>query len=104
MGFGLKNLICAIFGCILQHYVLVLQYKLNQDKMSTAIRISDKLVNDAKLMSKIKKRSLTGQIEYWALIGKIAEENPDMPYLLIREIMVGTEEIKHGEVSEYQFR
>jgi hypothetical protein len=71
--------------------------------MSTAIRISDQLVNDAKLMGKIKKRSLTGQIEYWALIGKIAEENPDLPYLLLREILVGTEEINHGVVSEYQF-
>lgn len=71
--------------------------------MSTAIRISDSLVNEAKTMSKIKKRSLTGQIEYWALIGKIAEENPDMPYLLIREMLIGLEEIKQGEVSEYQF-
>lgn len=71
--------------------------------MSTAIRISESLVNEAKLMSKIKKRSLTGQIEYWAMIGKIAEENPDMPYLLIKEILVGVEEIKHGEVSDYQF-
>lgn len=71
--------------------------------MSTAVRISDSLVNQAKRVSKIKKRSLTGQIEYWALIGKIAEENPDLPYLLIREILTGAEEIKNGEVSEYQF-
>ncbi|MCF8365928.1 MAG: ParD-like family protein [Bacteroidales bacterium] len=71
--------------------------------MSTAIRISDSLATEAKLMSKIKKRSLTGQIEYWASIGKIAEENPDLPYLLIREIIIGTEEINQGEVSEYHF-
>jgi len=71
--------------------------------MSTAVRISDSLVNQAKRVSKIKKRSLTRQIEYWALIGKIAEENPDLPYLLIREILTGTEEIKNGEVSEYHF-
>ena len=71
--------------------------------MATAIRISDRLVNEAKLMSKIENRSLTRQIEYWARIGKIAEENPDMPYQLIREILIGTEEINSGEVSEYQF-
>ena len=51
--------------------------------MATAIRISDRLVNEAKLMSKIENRSLTRQIEYWARIGKIAVENPDMPYQLI---------------------
>lgn len=71
--------------------------------MATAIRISDRLVNEAKLMSKIENRSLTRQIEYWARIGKIAEENPDMPYQLIREILIGTEEINSGEVSEYKF-
>ena len=31
--------------------------------MATAIRVSDKLVNEARLMSKINNRSLTGQIE-----------------------------------------
>ena len=71
--------------------------------MATAIRISDRLVNEAKLMSKIENRSLTKQIEYWARIGKIAEENPDMPYHLIREILIGTEEINSGEFSEYLF-
>jgi len=71
--------------------------------MPIAIRISDKLVNQAKLMSKIEKRSLTGQIEYWAQIGKIAEENPDLPYQLIREILIGTEELNSGDATEYQF-
>ena len=71
--------------------------------MATAIRVSDKLVSDARLMSKIEKRSLTGQIEFWARIGKIAEENPDMPYSLIKEILIGQEEINQGETTEYQF-
>jgi len=71
--------------------------------MSTAVRISDSLVNQAKRLSKIKKRSISGQIEYWTLIGKIAVENPDLPHLLIREILTGIGEIMNGEVSEYQF-
>lgn len=71
--------------------------------MPTAIRISDNLVNDARLISKVEKRSLTGQIEYWAQIGKIAEENPDLPFTLIKEIMLGVEEIDQGETTEYQF-
>ena len=45
--------------------------------MSTAIRISHKLADDAKVISNVENRSVTGQIEYWAKIGKIAEENKD---------------------------
>ena len=52
--------------------------------MGTALRISDKLVDEAKLQSKVENRSITGQIEYWAKIGKIAEENPNLPYSLLK--------------------
>jgi hypothetical protein len=71
--------------------------------MSIAIRISDKLVRAAKLLSSVENRSVTGQIEYWARIGKIAEENPDLPYSLIKEMLIGLEELNQGESSEYTF-
>ncbi|MFC1818360.1 MAG: hypothetical protein WBD61_07670 [Desulfobulbales bacterium] len=71
--------------------------------MPTAVRISEELVNEAKKISKIDRRSLTGQIEHWARIGKCAEENPDLTYDLIKEILIGIEELKQGEKSEYQF-
>jgi hypothetical protein len=54
--------------------------------MATAVRVSEKLVNDARKYSKVEHRSLTGQIEHWAIIGKCAEENPDLTYDLIKEI------------------
>jgi hypothetical protein len=71
--------------------------------MATAVRISEKLVGDAKKYSRIDHRSVTGQIEHWALIGKCAEENPDLTYSLIKEILIGLEELEHGEKSEYKF-
>lgn len=71
--------------------------------MTTAVRITDDLVRDAKIYSKIDKRSLTGQIEHWAWIGKCAEENPDLTYSLIKDILVGLAELEHGESSEYKF-
>lgn len=71
--------------------------------MTTAVRVSDKLVSEAKLYSKIDSRSVTGQIEHWAKIGKCAEENPDLTYSLIKEILVGLEELKQGGCSEYKF-
>jgi len=71
--------------------------------MATAVRISEKLVNDAKKFSRIDHRSLTGQIEHWARMGKCAEENPDLTYSLIKEILIGVEELEQGEKSEYKF-
>jgi len=71
--------------------------------MATAVRVSDDLVNDARKYSKIDHRSLTGQIEHWAIIGKCAEENPDLTYDLIKEILIGIEELDRGEKSEYKF-
>lgn len=71
--------------------------------MSNAVRISEELLKEAKLISKIENRSITGQIEYWAKIGKIAEENPDLTYSLIKEILIGVRELEQGKMTEYQF-
>ena len=76
---------------------------LGGNKMPTAVRISDGLVNEARKFSKVDHRSLTGQIEHWARIGKCAEENTDLTYDLIKEILIGIEELDRGEKSEYQF-
>lgn len=72
--------------------------------MPTPVRISDELVNEAKKYSRIDHRSMTGQIEHWAKIGKCAEENPDLTYSLIKEILIGIEELEQGDKSEYNFR
>lgn len=71
--------------------------------IATAVRVSGKLVKEAKIYSKIDKRSITGQIEHWAIIGKCAEENPDLTYSLIKEILIGITELDHGASSEYSF-
>jgi hypothetical protein len=71
--------------------------------MATAVRISDDLINLARKISKLEHRSVTGQIEHWAQIGKISEENPEMPYNFIKEVLMGLKELESGEFSEYQF-
>ena len=71
--------------------------------MTTAVQISDKLLREAMLLSAVDNRSATDQIEHWAKIGKCAEENPNLTYDLIKEILVGIEELDQGEFSEYQF-
>ena len=71
--------------------------------MTTAVRVSEELVKEAKIYSRIDKRSVTGQIEHWARIGKCAEENPDLTYNLIKEILIGLAELEQGESKAYKF-
>ncbi len=71
--------------------------------MAGAVRVSDELLREARNYSNIDNRSITGQIEHWARIGKIAEENPDLNYTLIREILIGIKELEQEEPSEYNF-
>jgi len=71
--------------------------------MSTAVKISDDLVAKAKIKSKVFKRSVAGQIEYWAQIGQIVEDNTDLPLPMIQDILIGKEQIKSGQGTPYVF-
>jgi hypothetical protein len=71
--------------------------------MSTAVKISDDLVAKAKIKSKVFKRSVAGQIEYWAKIGQIVEDNPELPLPMIQDILIGKEQIKSGQGTPYVF-
>lgn len=70
--------------------------------MAKAVKLSDKLVEEAKRYAEISCRSIPGQIEYWSKIGKIAEENPDLPYEFIKDILLANQE-KQSELTEYKF-
>jgi hypothetical protein len=71
--------------------------------MPSAVRISDELIKKARSRSRALKRSVAGQIEFWAKIGEIAEDNPDLPYSFIQDILIGLEETKDGDVTQYIF-
>ena len=71
--------------------------------MATAVKLSESIVSDAKIISKALNRSLAGQIEHWARIGKIAEENPDLSYEFIKNILIAQEEADAGKLKPYRF-
>lgn len=68
--------------------------------MATNVKLSDTLVDQAKHYGHVQHRSVPKQIEYWSQIGKIAEENPDLPFSMIREILIADLE---EPVGEYEF-
>ena len=71
--------------------------------MAKAIKLSDELVVDATTHGKAQHRSTPRQIEYWARIGKIADENPDLTLGFVKDILTGLEEAETGDVTEYHF-
>jgi hypothetical protein len=71
--------------------------------MAIAIKLSDEIIADAQVVSKVNKRSVAGQIEYWAKIGRIAEENPDLTYEFIKNILIAQQEVLAEYVEPYLF-
>lgn len=60
--------------------------------MSMSVRIDDELYEQAKIASKGECRTIAGQLEFWAKIGRAALDNPDLPIDFVRELMVAKTE------------
>jgi len=71
--------------------------------MPKAVKISEDLATSAAVHAKIENRSLAGQVEYWAKLGKIAEENPDLPMSFIKDILIGRAQLRSGQKTPYTF-
>ncbi len=71
--------------------------------MPTAIQLSELLIEEAKPYAHAMHGSVAEQIEYWARLGKVAEENPDLPIPILQDMLVSFEELKAGNLSAYQF-
>jgi len=70
---------------------------------STAVRLSEEIVRTAGKYAPVNSRSVPKQIEHWAKIGKIAEENPDLPYEFIKKVLEAREEMKTEKPLPYVF-
>ncbi len=71
--------------------------------MANSVKLSDDIMTDARIVSKVLNRSVAGQIEYWAKIGRIAEDNPDLTYEFIKNILISSQEAKEGRLEKYSF-
>ncbi|MCU7921993.1 MAG: ParD-like family protein [Candidatus Thiodiazotropha sp. (ex Dulcina madagascariensis)] len=71
--------------------------------MGKPVKLSDELIDAATINAKAEQRSIPRQIEYWARMGKLAEENPDLALGFVKDILIGLEEFDAGEVTEYRF-
>ena len=69
--------------------------------MATSVRLNECFVTHAKIYAEAEKRSLPKQIEYWAKIGQIMIDNPDLSYEFVHESLLATEEVKQGLTTRY---
>jgi hypothetical protein len=60
--------------------------------MSTPVRIDECLYEDARAHAKAESRTIAGQIEFWAKIGKAALDNPDLPVDFVRDLLLARAE------------
>ena len=59
---------------------------------TVSVRLNEELVNEARAASVAEHRTIQGQIEYWAAVGRAAIENPDLPGTFIADIIVALAE------------
>lgn len=64
------------------------------------MKLSKNLIEQAIKGSAISGLSISEQIEHWVNIGSLVEENPDLPYVFIKEVLLADQEIAF---EEYRF-
>lgn len=72
--------------------------------MAIALKLSDDLINLAKRYAVAAHRSVPKQIEYWARLGKAAEDNPELPIQFIKDTLLAIEKIDAKQLMEYSYR
>lgn len=59
---------------------------------TTSIRINQSFYDQAKADAAAEYRTISGQVEYWARVGRAALDNPDLPVRFIAESLASMAE------------
>lgn len=65
--------------------------------MPVNVKLSETLVEKARISAQAQHRSIPEQIEFWSKIGRIAKDNPDLTFTLVQEILAAELEPTVGE-------
>ena len=70
--------------------------------MATAsIRLDSEIISSAEVYAKVQDRTPPKQIEHWVRIGRIMEDNPDLPYEFVQDALLAFAELSTGKVKKY---
>jgi hypothetical protein len=92
---------CLICGALLQSEMCKMSEEI--DMATTSIRLDQDLIDKATIMAKALNRTPPKQIEHWAKIGEIMEDNPDLPYEFVRQSIIAKAEHEAGKLESYDF-
>ena len=59
---------------------------------TVSVRMDDDLVSAARAAAKAEFRTVQGQIEFWAKVGRAALDNPDLPASFVAESLMSMAE------------
>lgn len=60
--------------------------------MGMPARIDESVYEDAKAHAQAERRTIAGQIEFWAIVGRTALDNPDLPIDFVRDLLIARAE------------
>lgn len=70
---------------------------------SMAVRMPESFVRQARQCADVHMRTVSKQIEYWAMLGRCAEDNPDVPMSFIIASLCAKNEIQCGDTTVFEF-
>jgi hypothetical protein len=60
--------------------------------MGMPVRIDDALYIEARAHAHAERRTIAGQLEFWAMVGKAALDNPDLPIEFVKDLLIARAE------------
>lgn len=70
---------------------------------TSSVRLDQELIEKASIMAKVFNRSTSKQIEHWAKIGEMMEDNPELPYEFVKKAIIAKAEKEAGKLEAYEF-
>ena len=68
---------------------------------TSSIRLDQYLIEKATIMAKALNRTPPKQIEHWAKIGRIMEDNADLSYEFVQGVLIAEAELNAGKAKKY---
>jgi hypothetical protein len=84
-------------------FLFIEKLKFLDELTMISVTISEPLAQAAISQAKVCHRTIDSQIDHWAKIGKIAEENPDLSFEFINAALQGRNEVLTGKTEPYSF-
>jgi hypothetical protein len=69
----------------------------------TTLRIEDTVRRRIQARARANRRSVSEQMKYYLFLGMVAEDNPDLPLLFIKDLLEAREEARAGLAVPYRW-